>query len=56
MRQVFNDRSVLFLGCDPARTEYKNFFQKFAVDAKVKQLNLPILNPLFCLFLLRMVL
>ena len=38
MRQVFNDRSVLFLGCDPARTEYKNFFQKFAVNAKVKQL------------------
>lgn len=36
MRQVFNDRSVLFLGCDPAREEYKNFFQKFAVNAKVR--------------------
>ncbi|KAJ7374341.1 60S acidic ribosomal protein P1 [Desmophyllum pertusum] len=36
MRQVFNDRSVLFLGCDPDRKEYKNFFQKFAVNAKMK--------------------
>lgn len=35
MRQVFNDRSVLFLGCDPNREEYKKFFQKFAVTAKV---------------------
>ena len=56
MHQVFNDRSVLFLGCDPARAEYKNFFQKFAVTAKVKYSNLSILNPLFCSILLRMVL
>ena len=48
MRQVFNDRSVLFLGCDPVRTEYKNFFQKFAVNAKVMHMTLAILNPLFC--------
>ena len=50
MRQVFNDRSVLFLGCDPLRTEYKNFFQKFAVNAKVMQLTLAILNPFFSQF------
>ena len=56
MHQVFNDRSVLFLGCDPARAEYKNFFQKFAVTAKVKYSNLSILNALFCSILLRMVL
>ena len=36
MHKVFDDRSVLFLGCDPNRAEYKNFFQKFAVNAKVK--------------------
>lgn len=35
MQQIFNERSVLFLGCDPERPEYKNFFQKFAVNAKV---------------------
>ncbi|XP_073247828.1 uncharacterized protein [Porites lutea] len=35
-RQVFNDRSVLFLGCDPNREEYKKIFQKFAVNAKMK--------------------
>lgn len=42
MRQVFNERSVLFLGCGPRREEYKNFFQKFAVNAKVECLKLPI--------------
>lgn len=36
MRQIFNDRSVLFLGCDSNREEYKKIFQKFAVGAKVK--------------------
>ena len=35
MRKIFNERSILFLGCDPERPEYKNFFQKFAVNAKV---------------------
>ena len=41
MHQVFNDRSVLFLGCDPDREEYKNFFQKFAVNSKVECQKLP---------------
>ncbi|XP_022778484.1 uncharacterized protein LOC111320055 [Stylophora pistillata] len=36
MQQIFDERSILFLGCDPERTEYKNFFQKFAVNAKMK--------------------
>ena len=53
MRQVFDDRSVLFLGCDPAHTEYKNFFKKFAVNAKVMYPNLSILNSLSCSLLLR---
>ena len=35
MYQIFNERSVLFLGCDLYRPEYKSFFQKFAVNAKV---------------------
>lgn len=35
MQQIFNERSVLFLGCDPERPEYKNFFEKFAVHSKV---------------------
>ncbi|XP_044172563.1 uncharacterized protein LOC114963820 isoform X2 [Acropora millepora] len=34
MRQLFNERSILFLGCDPNREEYMNFFRKFAVNAK----------------------
>ena len=34
MRQLFNERSILFLGCDSNRVEYMNFFQKFAVNAK----------------------
>ncbi|XP_015766245.1 PREDICTED: tyrosine-protein kinase Fer-like isoform X3 [Acropora digitifera] len=33
-RQLFNERSILFLGCDPNRVEYMNFFRKFAVNAK----------------------
>lgn len=39
MHQIFNTRSVLFLGCDPERPEYKGFFQKFAVHAKVNGIN-----------------
>ena len=35
MHRIFNERSVLFLGCDLHRQEYKSFFQKFAVNAKV---------------------
>ncbi|XP_044172268.1 uncharacterized protein LOC122956648 [Acropora millepora] len=36
MRQLFNERSILFLGCDPNREEYINFFRKFAVSAQMK--------------------
>ena len=39
MRRIFNERSVLFLGCDANRPEYKSFMQKFAVGAKVLQGN-----------------
>ena len=35
MRQLFNERSILFLGCDPNRVEYMNFFREFVVSAKV---------------------
>ncbi|XP_067026413.1 uncharacterized protein [Acropora muricata] len=36
IRQLFNERSILFLGCDPNRVEYMNFFRKFAVSAQMK--------------------
>ncbi|XP_015774992.1 PREDICTED: uncharacterized protein LOC107353184 [Acropora digitifera] len=36
MRQLFNERSILFLGCDPNREEYMNIFRKFAVSAQMK--------------------
>ncbi|XP_068731509.1 uncharacterized protein [Montipora capricornis] len=36
MRRLFNERSILFLGCDPNRDEYKNFFRKFVVSSKLK--------------------
>lgn len=39
MHRIFNERSVLFLGCDLHRQEYKSFFQKFAVNAKVYTTN-----------------
>ena len=39
MRRVFNDRSVLFLGCDPNREEFKGIFEKFAVSAKVQYIE-----------------
>ena len=41
MRQLFNERSILFLGCDPNREEYINFFRKFAVSAQVNYASLP---------------
>ncbi|XP_073233665.1 uncharacterized protein [Porites lutea] len=39
MHRIFNERSVLFLGCDLHRQEYKSFFQKFAVNAKMIHYN-----------------
>ena len=39
MHRIFNERSVLFLGCDLHRQEYKSFFQKFAINAKVYTTN-----------------
>ena len=41
MRQLFNERSILFLGCDPNREEYIKFFRKFAVSAQVNYASLP---------------
>lgn len=41
MRQLFNERSILFLGCDANQEEYINFFRKFAVSAQVNYASLP---------------
>ena len=41
MRQLFNERSILFLGCDPNREEYINFFRKFAVSTQVNYASFP---------------
>ena len=35
IRRIFNERSVLFLGCNPSHPVYQNFLSKFAVKAKV---------------------
>ncbi|CAH3188203.1 unnamed protein product [Porites lobata] len=39
MHRIFNERSVLFLGCDLHRQDYESFFQKFAVNAKMIHYN-----------------
>ena len=41
MRQLFNERSILFLGCDPNREEYMNIFRRFAVSAQVNYASFP---------------
>ena len=41
MRQLFNERSILFLGCDPNREEYMSVFRKFAVSAQVNYASFP---------------